>query len=225
VRAGLNGGQFVKDSLSRPVSLAVVLGFVLPISFVRGDDKPEPYIPTQVGTKWVKRFYRSHDVNCEVTAVEVEKDGSKVVTFYEHSLQKEPFVIVGQEPKDELHENFKKVRVSAAGIQTVATKGKDEAWKKSESSFVFPSPLKPGDKWEHKIPEEKYEVVYTVGKSERVKVPAGTFDAVPVYVEGTQGGKKLPKRTFWYAPGVGGIKSMVGDEVAVELISFTPPKK
>ncbi len=219
----------MKDSLSRTVSLAVVLGFVLPISFGRGDDKQEPYIPTQVGTKWVKRIHRgeSYNTNCEVTAVEVEKDGSKVVTIYEYHILKEPFVIVGQEPKDELHEYSIKVRVTATGIQTVATKYKSEPWVKnlSSSPFTFPHALKAGVKWEHKIPEEKYEVVDTVGQPERVKVPAGTFDAVPVYIEGTQIGRKLPKRTFWYAPGIGVIKITVGDEVEMELASFTLPKK
>jgi hypothetical protein len=206
--------------------LAVAFGFVLMTAFARGDDTPEPYTPTKVGTKWAVRFHRGGDVtNYEVTAVEVEKDGAKLVTIYERSVRKEPFVIVGQEPKDEVLESFEKVRVSDTGIQTVATKHKNDAWKKSESSFFLPSPLKPGDKWEYKIPREKYAVVDTVGKPERVKVPAGTFEAIPVYVEGTQGGKKLPNRTFWYAPGIGVIKSMIGDELGVELISFTPPKK
>jgi hypothetical protein len=215
----------VKDSRSFRTLLAIAFGFVLTHAFARGDDNTEPYIPTKVGTKWVKRFHRGHDVNCEVTTVEVEKDGSKVVTIYERSVQKEAIFVVGQEPKDEVFESSKKVRVSGTGIQTVATKVNAEPWKKNGASFLLPRTLQAGDKWDHKIPEEKYEVVSTVGKVERVKVPAGTFEAIPVYVEGTQGGKKLPKRTFWYAPGIGVVKSMIGDELGVELISFTPPKK
>lgn len=216
----------MKDSRSLRMSLPIAFGFVLTGSLARGDDNTEPYIPTKVGTKWVMRFHRGGDVkNYEVTAVDVEKDGAKLVTIYERSVRKEPFVIVGQEPKDEVLEAFEKLRISAKGIQTVATKGKDEPWKKDESSAPLPYALKAGDTWVHKIPNTKDEAVYSVGKPERVKVPAGTFDTTPLYVEGTQNGKKLPKRTFWCVPGIGVVKSMIGDELGVELISFTPPKK
>jgi len=206
-----------------------VIGFVLTSALARAEERLKAYYPTEVGAKWVLRHYAGKlhwDETRTVTAVEMEKNGSKVVTVQQRSVRKEGIVLEGQEPKDLVLESSSKVRVSTTGFQVVATNDTDDKkWKQLESSVLFPYPLKDGDKWDHKIPESKYEVVYRVGKPERVKVPGGTFDAVPVYVEGTQGGKKLPKRTFWYAPGIGGIKSTIDDEVWMELVSFTLPKK
>jgi hypothetical protein len=66
----------------------------------------------------------------------------------------------------------------------------------------------------------------TVGAEEEVKVPAGTFKAIPVVTEMSVG-KLAYTYTTWFAPGVGGVKVVMtgprSEEVQV-LKEFTPGK-
>jgi hypothetical protein len=70
------------------------------------------------------------------------------------------------------------------------------------------------------------DTTHTVGREEEVKVPAGTFKALPVVtVVQLPGGQY--KYTTWFAPGVGVVKSVSpgqkGETVQV-LMAFTPGK-
>jgi hypothetical protein len=87
-------------------------------------------------------------------------------------------------------------------------------------------PAKAGDEWEVRSTrnEVEFKLTATVRKVEKVKVPAGTFEAVPVVLEGTVGGRTITA-TQWYAPGVGLVKVNQGETTIEELKSFTPGKK
>ena len=65
-------------------------------------------------------------------------------------------------------------------------------------------PLKAGREWamKSKIEGTEFQLTATTGKPESIKVPAGTFEAVPVVQTGTIGGKPF-EATHWYALGVG----------------------
>jgi hypothetical protein len=65
----------------------------------------------------------------------------------------------------------------------------------------------------------------TVGDAEKVGVPAGTFEAVPVRLEQTsQNGKRLDKpevTTWWWAPDIGVVR-VQSTGVDRKLKPFTP---
>jgi hypothetical protein len=58
-------------------------------------------------------------------------------------------------------------------------------------------------------------------ESERVRVPAGEYDAVVV---DKQVGRHPPLLTFWYARGVGLVKIVNGERTLKALKSFTQGK-
>ncbi len=188
------------------------------------------YFPTTVGTKWVMRKYypggTHSDVTYNVTSVE-EKDGAKIVAVHRSSLEKSGLVLVGREPEEYVFEWSDKYRVLADRIYHIATTDlKDKKWQTIDPPRGgLKLPGKPGDKWTNEIPAENFKMTCTVGKPERVKVVAGTFEAIPIYVETTQDGKAMPSCTCWSAPGIGGIKSIEDGKVVMELVSFTPGKK
>jgi hypothetical protein len=72
------------------------------------------------------------------------------------------------------------------------------------------NPLTSGDSWQWKgkgmmgleIDESNH-----VSGPETVSVPAGSFDAMKVMTKVVQGGAPVTK-TYWYAPGIGMVKSM-----------------
>jgi hypothetical protein len=86
-------------------------------------------------------------------------------------------------------------------------------------------PLKAGEECAVKSKLKGTELLLTIttGKPETVKVPAGTFEAVPVVTKGTIGGN-LFEATYWYALGVGPVKYAQGEKTIQELESFTPAK-
>jgi hypothetical protein len=190
------------------------------------------YFPTEVGTKWVKRYGGGggahSDTTYTVTAVE-DKDGAKVVTVSEaYTVDWSRIIkVVGQEGPDVefIERPDARYRVSADGVFVLANYDfeKKRLVDRKEPGCVLRLPAKPGDREQGK--DGGYKWTSTVGKPERVEVAAGTFEAIRVDLESTQDEKGLPRRTFWHAPGIGVVKSVVGDKVGVELISFTPAKK
>ena len=97
---------------------------------------------------------------------------------------------------------------------------------------VLRFPIKPGDVWPLVIPIQKGLVcdggAVTVGDSEDVKVPAGTYRATKVVSKVTEvDGKPIPQPrtyTYWYAKGVGLVK-VEWNGGGRELKSFTHGKK
>ena len=72
------------------------------------------------------------------------------------------------------------------------------------------NPLKIGDTWSWKgkgMMGIDIEDSAKVLKTEKVTVPAGTFNCVVVQVNTVQGGANIEK-TYWYAPNVGMVKSV-----------------
>lgn len=207
-------------------SMLWVLAAAAPVP--RDTNKSKLFFPTEVGTKLVKRYYdtgSSSDSTYAVTAVE-EKGAAKLVTI-SWTTQGLSGLVNGKPYQSPDREDlYAKYLVSKNGLFVVSDYNLIE---KKWQDFDHPRcllklPVKPGDSWTTEVPAERYKVTATVGKPERVKVPAGTFDAIPVHADATHNGKPVPHRTVWYAAGIGPIKSMVGDRVGMELVSFTPGK-
>jgi hypothetical protein len=74
------------------------------------------------------------------------------------------------------------------------------------------------------------KVAYRVAWEEEVEVPAGKFKAVRVEAVRAAGGREV-RYTTWYAPGVGVVKHVLGDEADRDnsqvqaLKAFTSGKK
>jgi hypothetical protein len=109
----------------------------------------------------------------------------------------------------------RKVIVSEAGLFLAEIFGQPI----DPPSHELKLPVKTGEKW---LTGGGWEAVI-VGK-ERIEVPAGRYTALRVEWSkpGSLGGK--PRVTFWYAPGIGEIKSAAGERVLRVLKSYTPPK-
>jgi RNA polymerase sigma factor (sigma-70 family) len=166
------------------------------------------YWPRRVGDKWVYT-HGEREVSREVARV-TEKDGETRVTttHTDGTVSREiEYLVKG-----------------GAVYQTKA------------GPYTFDPPiryvdidLKAGAKWESKTPltegvlGNSGEMV--VGEEEEVKVPAGTFKAVPVVYTVTEvDGKPIPKPTVytcWYAAGVGLVK-LKCDGREMVLKAFTP---
>jgi hypothetical protein len=173
------------------------------------DTKAPVYMPTAVGTKWVYDD-NGRDKTQEVIAAEA-KDGETILTV-RHMTDRGEFNLT--------------VAVSAAGVFGRGT---------GEHHFDIcrlQFPVKAGKSWDVSLaPQEgllSFAGKVTVGTVEKVEVPAGTFDAVPVRLKQTsQNGKKLDKpevTTSWWAPDVGVVREKF-DTIDLKLKSFTPGKK
>lgn len=87
-------------------------------------------------------------------------------------------------------------------------------------------PTKADQKWggETTAGGQKMNVDCTEGASEKVKVPAGEFDAIPTKIVVTAGANKFTN-IFWFAKGTGIVKqkSEIGPlTVTMELTKFEP---
>jgi hypothetical protein len=193
----------------RTFAVLVVFGFVSGTAFPAPEPAPSPrpkkpvlYFPTTVGTKWV---YRTPALNDEFTVVVTdvkEKGDAFIVTTSLLSEEGKP-----------VHE--KKVAVSERGVAGVdGDKVSFDA-----ANLELKLPYKEGETWEHD------GITCRVLKRERVKVPAGEFDAIPVEIT-YEVGHRTFRVVHWHAPGVGLIKR--GDHKdgpGTVLKSFTPGKE
>jgi len=161
--------------------------------------KPLLYFPTTVGSKWV--YQRGEEEWTEVVTAVEERDGVFVVTF-------------GILSKSGSVNSPWKMAVSASGLAEV--EGKEI--KLDSSHLRLKLPHKPDETWVN----EELGLTYRSLKPERVKVPAGEFEALRVMVEdGHQ-----DEETRWYAERIGLVKSKgVGRKPPVVLKSFTPGKE
>jgi len=194
-----------------------------------------PYYPTKVGASKAVRFFEAepnkHDKTYTVTAIE-EKNGAKLVTLSTTYTTGHPFLVDPQRITPPVLEVVThpcdKYLVSKDGVMGIANY--DESTKKwiedDSPCYIFKWPAKPGTEWSYENKAAKYKVKWTVGKPDRVKILAGTFDAIRLHVRSNQNGRDLPPVTKWYAPGIGLIKSKDEEqEFGMEMFSFTEGKK
>jgi hypothetical protein len=169
------------------------------------DPQPPAYLPTAVGSRWVY----NDDWHEELAAADVRDDGIHLTIRY------------GTDPAFGEHE--KTLVVSSNGV-----------YRRSAAGIFFDPvcilklPVTVGRSWDVAlaVPEFRFEygATVTVGASEVVKVPAGTFEAVPVREETTtRNGRKLARpevTTLWWARDVG-IVRMQDESIDRRLKSFT----
>jgi hypothetical protein len=213
MRVGGRPGGLPVYRLLTPLSafaLLVSLSHAAPVPKDAG--KNSVYFPTQKGTKWTYTHHHNQKETFVVTEV-VEKNGEK-------------FISVGREVKEE---------VVPAGKFKLTKEGRIEpVGIRRERDVPLPTidrPVKPGDEWEEDAEFSGVPVKWKVAirGSEKVKVPAGTFEAVRIEHTytfkgiGGQPGTTL-RLTEWYAPGVGRIRDVSDGKEQGALTSFTPGK-
>lgn len=181
------------------------------------DQKAKYYAATRVGDR---REYRAGGKVTHITVitkVEEAPGGGLLVT--------ESYVSGDEPPRPGRVLAVSKDAVAiAAGLGPTVKSARtfDPPW-----VFVKPG-ANAGDQWEYKPARGTVTYSYTARGSERVEVPAGTFDAVRVEEVSKRAAGKEGSRTLWYAPGVGEVKAVSNEgpgkgEVRV-LHSFTPGK-
>jgi hypothetical protein len=196
-------------------ALFAPLGLGAPVP--KGGEKSPAYFPTQKGAKWTYATHRNDEEETETFVVTevVEKGGEKIIS-------------VGRELKS---------KVTPAGTFKLTKQGAIESVGISQINDLplsaLDRPVKPGDVWEvDTIGPGKVPVKWkrAVRGPEKVKIPAGTFEAIRVEHTFTiKGDGELPdvlflSRTEWYAPGVGLIR-VEGEGKELEVLkSFTPGK-
>jgi len=170
------------------------------------------YYPIKVGTKWVYDC-QGDDIILVVTEVKDIK-GGKQVTVERRDLAE----TIAQEVME----------VSGSGLVQVAGPGGES----DPPAVILRVPFRAGDKWKFKWEESRVragnEGTHTVVGVEKVKVPAGTFEAVRVDTDVTsvtRGEATRGKVSNWYAPNIGMVKRENDGTATWVLKSFTPPKE
>jgi hypothetical protein len=163
---------------------------------------PPLAFPTEVGTTWVYEGTRGK-LTIVISETKEEKDGSKLVTT-EYVLDKN---------KRKPHMVW---RVSARGVFLVAESGEkyEEPW----CLIIFPH--REGQTWENPVkrPGINFITSMRAGPFEKVRVPAGEFDAARVEWSFRKGQYNY---TSWYAHGIG----LVRMDEDMKLQSFIPGKQ
>lgn len=164
--------------------------------------KDEPFWPTEVGTKWVYERNGKESVHV-ITKAEKIAGGTRLTIKIDDTGE---LAVYDVGSSGVIHR-------SACGQQI--------------DGLILRLPSKPEDTWIISPPEgtKRPHARVTVGETEEIRVPAGTFRAIKVTIaQITADGKAFedqPPSTHWFAPGVGSIKI---DDIRA-LKSFTPGKK
>ena len=193
------------------LTLAVAVTIAAPVP----KEKKANYFPTAVGTKWeyeATEYTRAGTVKTEetqeVAEVVVGKDGASTVRVETRTKGQKRVVSY-------------KMRVTDAGVWSTEYMGGGVI---DPPQQILKLPLKDGSKWEYEERgREVYTTTVTAGAAEEVTTPAGKFTAVPITVV-TQSRAGKYESKFWYADGVGLVKSTSGGKVVRDLKSFTPGK-
>ena len=197
-------------------TLAFVFAFPL-LAFAaapapKAAEETKLFFPTKVGDRWIYLFTVKKDktkdeeseIEEAVTAVE-DKKGVKVVT-------------VGRLENDgKVHTNRMR-EVSEKGVWQMESPG----FEPLKTPWVhLKLPHKPGLTWDDD--EHERGMTLTTHGPDRVKVPAGEYDAIRVEKRKKGDPKAEPIQTDWYAPRVGIVK-LTSVNLLVVMKSFTAGK-
>lgn len=191
-----------------PRMLAVFAAFAAFTAFSLATPAPKPsvYFPTKVGAKWI---YDDDGQTYTLVVTKAEpKDGAILVT-------------VGLVDSDGLITHFQTMEVSRRGLREVENHGR----KYDPPVPHLRLPHTPGAKWQSPISldgEARGTNEMRAGAVEKVKVPAGTFQAVRVDTLSTSPEGKQQRLTHWYAPGVGLVRVTYRPGSSCDLKSFEP---
>jgi hypothetical protein len=196
-------------AVSALVAILLSLGLMVAAPIPK---KPVLYYPTTPGTKWVMDCPDA-EIQSEITAAET-RDGVTTVT-------RAPEKVIRMKPGGLLlslegGKSGMKLEVSEQGVFLVEAGGE----KRDPPFCTFG---RPGGRWEHK--GYFSTMIFTARPADKVTVPAGTFEAIPVDGETIERNGARETWKTWWAPGVGLIKSVDAKGNTVVMKSFTPGKE
>jgi hypothetical protein len=181
--------------------LACGLAVAAPVPRALKKKAPE-WMPLHAGSRWE---YVSADNTSEATDTrEITAAGDK--DGVPHATQR----------TINLTQEFRR---DETGVAVVRTSNRGEA----KPRYVVRHNMKEGDSWENDM--GGYTEVRTVGRAERVKLPAGEFEAVPVKFQYVQNGTPFQSGTVWYADGVGLVRIDTDGSPSEVLKAYTPGKR
>jgi hypothetical protein len=192
--------------MTRPAVLLAVLlsaaaAVAAPVPKALKKNPPE-WMPLAAGSRWEYVSAEDNSVTTdtrEITAAD-EKDGKTTASQRTINLTQE-------------------FRRDATGVAVVKTSNRGE----TKPRYVVKHAMKEGDTWENDL--GGYTEVRTVGKVEKITLPAGQYDAVPVKFQYVQNGATFQSGTVWYADGVGLVRIDTDSGGSEVLKAFTPGKK
>jgi hypothetical protein len=196
-------------AISACVALSLSLGVAAPIP---KELKSVPFFPTKIGTKWVYKSDRWGEFETEIWDAK-EKDGVTNLTIVNNSseMNADPFWIIA---------------VSQKGMSVIS----EESFHYKPSIDWLRLPAKVGDQWKFDssldIASSRISTLargrMKISALEKVKTPAGEFEAIRV--EGTGSVPGPWNETHWFAPKIGLIKWVNNAHDVFVLKSFTPAK-
>jgi hypothetical protein len=204
-------------TLASPVTLPPARQLTTPLRNPPPQPKKAPlYYPTTVGATWVY----DDDTTEVVTAVERHKDWYLVSVSKRNKWGEFP---------------YGKMFVSGSGLEWFPGNDKPSG----DGLLTLKLPCQPGEQWQ--IIRERWDCpTVTAHETERVEVPAGSFEAIRIEyttwsVIGSRPLRREPeldqpnswysRDSYWYAQNVGMIKWASSRHVGHVLKSFTPGKQ
>lgn len=180
-------------------------------------------------THYRRSMNQARDPFHEVTASVREGESVTVTIAYTHTIDWDKVFnrvpAMGKEEIEIVTTPLAKLRLKPNGIFHVASYEKDR-WRDfgEKSPCLLRLPIKIGESWNEENESLKHKTTRTVEAIERIKVAAGEFETVRIGVVATLDGKQLAAKKYWFAKGIGVVKSTIGNETTLELSKFTRPK-
>jgi hypothetical protein len=191
--------------MTRPAAAACLLlaGLALAAPVPKALKKGGPeWMPLAAGAKWeyvsADNAGETTDTR-EITGVS-EKDGA----------------VFASQRTINLTQEFRK---DAVGVAVVKTAARGD----TSPRYIVRHGMKEGDTWDNDM--GGYTETRTVGKAEKLKLPAGEFEAVPVKFQYVQQGNTFQSGTVWYADGIGLVRIDTDGSTSEVLKAFTPGRK
>lgn len=183
-----------KTKLKLIMTVMILTAMILSFSSCSLFKQPD-YFPLSQGSEWTYAFGKD-EVTFKVTGEETV-DGKKCA-IYEAVIKNIP------SQKEYYYKTDKEVTSIMRSYANGQVKVKLEP---PETIMKFP--LKVGESWTwtgQMGNVEKVTFTFKVAKKEKITVPAGTFNAIKLDIEGTTPQGKSINTERWYAPDVGMIK-------------------
>ncbi|HMH45445.1 MAG TPA: hypothetical protein VK557_18300 [Pyrinomonadaceae bacterium] len=174
------------------------------------------YFPLQVGDSWK---YRS------TTADGKQSEFSMKVLSEEKEAGNQLYLVETVSTFQPIHDWYSKPAGWVLMHRQEYVKTGSKAEYQPTKQFLK-NPLTSGDSWQWKgkgMMGLDIDESNQVSGPETVSVPAGSFDAMKVITKVVQGGSPVTK-TYWYAPGVGMVKSMTDTgavQSTTELLEYS----
>ena len=107
-------------------------------------------------------------------------------------------------------------RQDSTGIAVIKSGGRDHV----NPRYIIKNGMKEGDTWDWDA--TGYVETRTVGKPEKIKIPAGEYEAQPVNFKYVQNGTIFQSGTVWYADGIGLVRIDTEGSESQVLKAYTP---